>query len=160
MSTTSETIRLPLWRTLAEQMLSAEIHYGDRFTIEFFEEGLRAKRDTMEFGIGVSMVRQVLEQSGFSLTQRGQDGEGLLIRSAKENEAMMHAFDRGATKSFRRAVSLGSATDRTQLNADELRRHEARLEHISVKAVLLQRSGQVAKIIAAHKPKLLETKNT
>lgn len=147
--------KLPLWRSLAVKMIRDGVDYGSSYSTTFFEDGLREKRDSMGFAWGVHEIRKVLEKHGFYLTARGQKGEQFVILPAEANADVMHAYARKAADALRRGVILGTQTPLSILKAEDRRRHEAMLEKLATKAVLLRRSDQISKVVKLTHSELL-----
>lgn len=147
--------RLPLWKNLYEELMAAGVKHGDTFPTELFEQKLRAKRDSIGFSIAVSDLRRALERHGMHISSRGQMGAQYVIIPAVANCDVMQSYARRAADALKRGVILGTATPLTSLSPDDRRRHESTLEKIAMKAALIQRSSQVARVVNTHKPKLI-----
>ena len=65
-----KTLRLPLWRNCLEEMIANGVDHGSLYSAEYFEESLKAKRDTMAFNLGLSEIRKRLEHRGLYLSGR------------------------------------------------------------------------------------------
>ena len=155
MNEENEIRRLPLWKNVVDKMRAEGIEFGKTYSAEYFEEGLSQKRDTMQFGLAVSEIRRELESNGFYLTGRGQKGDQFVILPAGDNMKIMQEYSRRALDSLKRGVILGTNTPLNALAIDDRRKHEAILERIAIRSVLMARSGQVAKAVAKNAPKLL-----
>ncbi len=149
-------VRLPLWRACADDMRVEGIEHGKVYPAEYFEQKLRTTRDTMEFGMAISEIRRDLESSGFYLSGRGQNGNQFVILPPENNQDVMRAYQRSALDSLKRGVILGTNTRLDLLPESERRKHEALLEKLAVRTVLMNRSQSVAKFIKKHSPELLK----
>lgn len=139
-----------------EQMRADGVHYGKTYPAEFFEGMLRCKRDAMEFGLAISEIRRELEKDGFYLSGRGQKGNQYVVLPPSGNVDVMAHYSRVASDALKRGVILGTNTRLDTLSAEERRKHENMLERMAIKAALVSRSAQVAKVIAKKNPKLLK----
>jgi len=151
----NELIKLPLWKNCLDEMRKQGIQYGQTFTAEFFEEHLKVKRDHMQFGLGVSEIRRSLERDGFYLSGRGQKGNQFVILPPSSNMDVMRGYAHKASDALARGVILGTNTRLDTLTPSERRKHESMLERMAIKAVLMARSEQSAKVIRKHNPELL-----
>lgn len=135
----TEVLRLPLWKNCYEEMLRNGVDYGLTYSAEFFEERLKSKRDSMEFGLDVSKIRAALLSHGFFLSGRGQKGEQFVILEASANSSVMENFQSQAIKALRSGVILGTNTRVDVLNAEERRKHESMLEKLAIRSALISR---------------------
>lgn len=154
----NETVRLPLWKNALDKMREEGITHGKTYEASWFEEHLKCERTDMRFGISVSEIRRELEKDGFYLSGRGQKGNQFVILPPESNADVMVAYQRAALDALKRGVILGTNTRLDSLKDSERRRHEALLQKMATKAILMQRSTQVANIIAQTNPKLLNGK--
>jgi hypothetical protein len=134
-----EVLRLPLWKNCYEEMLRNGVDYGVTYSAEFFEQRLKAKRDSMTFGLDVSKIRAALLSHGFFLSGRGQKGEQFVILDASANTSVMENFQTQAIKALRSGVILGTNTRVDVLTAEERRKHESMLEKLAVRSALISR---------------------
>ena len=134
-----EVLRLPLWKNCYEEMLRDGVEYGNTYTAEFFEERLKAKRDSMTFGLDISKIRAALLSHGVFLSGRGQKGEQFIIVDAAANTAVMENFQSQAIKALRSGVILGTNTRVDVLTAEERRRHESTLEKLAIRSTWISR---------------------
>ena len=134
-----EVVRLPLWKNCYEEMLREGVDYGATYPAEYFEERLKAKRDSMTFGLDISKIRASLLSHGFFLSGRGQKGEQFVIVDAAANTAVMENFQHQAIKALRSGVILGTNTRVDVLTAEERRRHESMLEKLAIRSALISR---------------------
>lgn len=139
-TTQVEVVRLPLWKACLEDMLSRGVDYGDTYATSYFEEKLKAKRNTMEFSLAISSIRTSLLEHGKYLSGRGQKGESFVVLNPEANASVMQTYQREAIKALKKGVILGTSTDMQLLTDDERRRHEATLERMSIRAALVCRS--------------------
>lgn len=149
-------VRLPLWRSTLEDLLREGINYGQTITAEWFEERLRTKRDSMQFGLGISEIRRELEKSGYYLSGRGQKGNQFVILPPASNADVMRAYSSAATDALKRGVILGTNTRLDTLDTDARRKHEAILERMAIKAALIGRASAVQRVVAKFRPELLK----
>lgn len=150
-----ELTKLPLWRNCLERMRADGVSFGKAYPADFFEAELKSTRDTLAFGIGISEIRRALEWDGFYLSGRGQKGSQYVILNAAANASVMQSYGSSAVDLLKRAVILGSNTSLETLTEGERRKHDAVLERTSIKAALLARASQIAKVLRQHKPELL-----
>lgn len=150
-----ELVRLPLWRACVDAMRAEGIEYGKTYPAEYFERHLRCKRDDMKFSLAISKVRRELEKSGFYLSGRGQKGNSFIILTSDSNQNVMQNYSSIALDALKRGVILGTNTRLDTLSAEARRRHEAVLEKMATRAILFQRSDQVADVLKKGKSKLL-----
>jgi hypothetical protein len=134
-----EVLRLPLWKNCYEEMLRDGVDYGHTYTAEYFEERLKAKRDSMTFGLDISKIRAALLSHGFFLSGRGQKGEQFVVVDASANTAVMENFQAQAIKALRSGVILGTNTRVDVLTAEERRKHESMLEKLAIRSALISR---------------------
>jgi len=152
----NEVIRLPLWKNALEEMRKEGITHGKTYDAAWLEERLKCSREDMRFGLAVSEIRRELEKDGFYLSGRGQKGNQFVILPPESNADVMLGYQRAAIDCLKRGVILGTNTRLDSLKDTDRRRHEALLERIATKAVLMQRSQQCARILGETSPKLLE----
>ena len=155
MNEMNSVVRLPLWKSCLEQMQIGGVEYGKVYAAEFFEEHLRTKRDTMQFGLAVSEIRKCLEEQGFYLSGRGGKGDQWVILEPSSNVDVCQCYSRAATDALKRGVILGTNTRLDTLSIEQRRRHENVLEKMAVKLALIRSSQKVYKAIQKHEPKLL-----
>jgi hypothetical protein len=134
-----EVLRLPLWKNCLDEMLHAGVEYGKTYTAEFFEERLKAQRDSMNFSLDISKIRAALLSHGFFLSGRGQKGEQFVIVDAAANTAVMENFQSQAIKALRAGVILGTNTRVDVLTTEERRRHESTLEKLAIRSTWISR---------------------
>lgn len=142
---TIDPLRLPLWRDCYEKMLKEGVDYGQTYSVEYFEDRLKEKRDTMSFGLSVSKVRMALLTHGFFLSGRGQKGEQFVIVDAAANTSVMENFQAQAVRALRNGVILGTNTRIDVLTEEERRKHEATLERLAVRSALISRKTPTLK---------------
>lgn len=143
-----EITRLPLWKACLDEMLAADaVHFGAIFKAEFFEVRLKCQRDSMQFGLGISEIRRALEFKGFYLSGRGQGGSQYVVLPPEENQRVAGCYERDASDSLKRAVTLLVHTDTKTLSDEQKRRHELRLEKIGIKAALISRWRALSKVL-------------
>lgn len=152
----NEIVRLPLWRNALEEMHRDGLQYGKTWKAAFFETHLRCNREDMKFGLAISEIRRELEKDGYYLSGRGQKGNQYVILPPESNSDVMLCYQSAATDALKRGVILGTATRLDTLGESDRRKHEATLERMAIKASLMNRSRQVAKIVMEKNPKLLE----
>lgn len=156
--TTTETVRLPIWKNALDEMRKLGIAYGQSYTAEFLEKHLRCARDDMKFGLSVSEIRRELEKDGFYLSGRGQNGAQFVILQPESNSDVMLGYQRAAIDALKRGVVLGTSTRLDTLSDSDRRRHEGLLEKMAMKAVLMQRAGKIADALNSTHPDLLKNK--
>jgi hypothetical protein len=148
-------VRLPLWKSALDDLVREGVYYGQTIKAEWFEDRLRTKREAMQFGIAISEIRRELEVSGYYLSGRGQKGNQFVILPPSSNADVMEHYSRAAADALKRGVILGTGTRLDTLSEDERRRHEGILERMALKAVLLQRSARIKKLVEQHQPTIL-----
>lgn len=147
--------RLPLWKECVKDMKAQGIAHGKIYDSGYFEEQLRCKRDCMAFALAIAEIRRALEEDGFYLSGRGQKGDSFVVVPPENNADVMQAYGRKAADALMRAVILGTNTRLDLLAPADRRRHEAILEKMAIKSILLQRSAQIAKALPDSAKKLL-----
>lgn len=151
------TRRLPLWKNAVDDLVSSAVTYGDTVSVEWFEAALSEKRDTLPFELGVSRVRRALEQRGLYLSGEGRKSSGVFtVLPANRNADVVESYGRQMVDVCRRAVALGSATDRKQLTGEEIRVIDAKVQRMATRLALIQRQKSIEKAVAKHAPKLLQ----
>lgn len=135
----TELHHLPLWQTTLAAMRKEGIRYGQTYSMEFFELGLGANRDSIGFGRAVSEIRRELEHDGFYLSARGQSGNGYVILYPEKASDIMLSYQAKAIDSLKRGVILGTNTKLETLTEAERRRHEAILARLAQRAALVGR---------------------
>lgn len=145
-SISPEAVRLPLWKSVYEEMLKS-CEYGTTYPAEFFEERLKVKRDTMRFGLDVSNIRRALEHHGFYLSGRGLNSNEFIIVPPESNADKMQSYQRQAIDALKRGVILGTNTRLDTLSDEQRRRHESVLQKIAMRAALVSR--RVPKLLPA-----------
>jgi hypothetical protein len=143
-----EALRLPLWKSCLEDMISGGVTYSDTFDTAYFENSLRCDRATMEFGIAMSKIRAGLLEYGLYLSGRGGHGEQYTIVDPAANMKVMEQYQREAIVALRKGVILGTNTDMKLLTPDEQRRHEAVLERMAIRSALMGRKTNELRAIA------------
>lgn len=151
-----EIVRLPLWKNALDEMRGDGITYGKVYEADFFEKHLRCTRDEMKFGLAVSEIRRELEKDGFYLSGRGQKGAQFIILMPESNSDVMAAYQRAALDSLKRGVILGTNTRLDSLSDSDRRKHEALLQKMATKCVLMQRAGKIAEALEKSAPALLK----
>lgn len=153
--TEPEVLRLPLWKNALEAMREDGIAYGKTYEADWLEKMLKCSREEMKFGLAISEIRRELEKDGYYLSGRGQKGNQFVVLPPESNADVMAGYQRAAVDALKRGVILGTNTRLDSLTDSDRKRHESLLERMATKAVLMQRSGAVAKIIHDTAPKLL-----
>lgn len=152
----NEIVRLPLWRNCVEKMIKEGVEHGKTYSAEFFEDQLKAPRDSMGFGLGISEIRRELEKQGYYLSGRGQGGNQFIILPPENNQDVMAHYQRMAADALKRGVILGTNTRLDLLPAEARKRHEGLLEKIAIRSVLMSRTQLVKKIVEKHDKQLLQ----
>jgi hypothetical protein len=149
--------KLPLWKSCVEFMFKEGVEYGKIYKTEFFEEwfSLDRVKDSMKFGLEITKIRKVLEQEGFYLSGRGQNGTQYVVIQPEHNVDVMRHYQRLAMDSLRRGTILGTTTKLDTLTDEERAKHENVLEKIATRQVLMSRADAVHKLVKRHQPKLL-----
>lgn len=147
--------RLPLWRNVAEH-IEQNHKPGDLIEAEWLMKRLRRESLTeMGFGIEVAQIRRYLETCGMYLSGHGFNGQKFALLLPKDNLRVMQAYNRAAMDKLSRSVTLGNATDRGQLTAEEAQRHESYLSKCAARLALLSRRNPEKILVATSKPKAL-----
>lgn len=155
MKTQNDVVRLPLWKACLDDMREEVVEYSKVYSAEFFEEKLKAPRDSMQFSLGISKIRHELKNDGFYLSGRGQKGNSFVILPPESNADVMRSYSRAASQALSNGVILGTNTRLDSLTPSQRKKHESLLEKMAVKAVLMQRSKQVFAVVTKVEPKLL-----
>lgn len=153
---TAKLVRLPLWKSCLEDMLSAGVAHGNTYSAEFFEDKLKCARTDMRFGLAVSEIRRGLEVHGYYLSGRGLKGDSFIILEPAANQDVMRSYSSAALDALKRGVILGTNTRLDLLSDDDRRRHESILEKMAIRLVLMKRTKTIASSIKNAKPNLLE----
>ena len=153
----NEPIRLPLWKGCVETMRQSGVTYGSTYEASYFEERLKCKRDTMEFGLAMSEIRRALEGDGFYLSGRGQKGDAFIVLMPEANADVMLTYQRAAINALKRGVILGTNTRLDTLDSEARARHESILEKLAMRAVLMNRSSAIYKHVKANAANLLDS---
>lgn len=143
-----EVLRLPLWKNCYQNMIDAGLDYGATYSADFFEKELRCKRDTMKFGLDISLIRRALEYKGFYLSGRGLNAVEWIVMPPQNNASTMQGYQRKAIDALKRGVILGTNTRLDTLTVEERRKHESMLEKIATRAALISRRVPSTKQIA------------
>lgn len=152
----NELVKLPLWKNCLEVMLAEGVEHGKTYPSEFFEEHLKEKRETMQFGLAISAIRRELEKYGFYLSGRGQKGNQFIILPPENNADVMLSYQSAALDALKRGVILGTQTRLDSLGEADRRRHEKVLEKVAIRSVLMNRSRTVVKSLGEKAAKLLK----
>lgn len=111
MEENSNVVKLPLWRSCLEDMRQEGLNYGKTFTVEWIEGKLRSKKDSVQFGIAVSRIRQELEKDGYYLNGSGATKNGLYcLQQEAANLATMKRHNRRSRRYVMRQIRLGHGT--------------------------------------------------
>lgn len=153
----TEAVKLPLWKNCLENLRKEGVTHGKTYTAEFFEKELRCDRNSMQFGLAISEIRRELEKDGFYISGRGQKGNQFVILPPESNQDVMRSYGRAALDALKRGVVLGTNTRLDTLSVQDRRRHEATLEKMAVRLMMIRRQESVCKIVSKHSPKLLES---
>ena len=135
----SETLKLPLWKNVVEELVNDGITYGSTYETVFFETRLREKRETLAFGIGISQIRSALLERGLYLSGQGQKGHQFVVLEASANADVMRNLQSQAIVALRKGVILGTNTRVDILTIEERRKHESMLEKLAIRAALISR---------------------
>jgi len=152
-------LKLPLWKNCLDEMRIEGVVYGKTYTAEYFEEQLKSPRDSMAFGLGIAEIRRELEKDGFYISGRGQKGNQFVILPPASNSNVMRGYQRQALDAMKRGVILGTNTRLDLLSDDERKKHEALLEKMAVRTVLMNRSQSIVKVVRQAAPELLDGTN-
>ena len=137
-NSSGDAVRLPLWKNALDKMRESGIGYGVVFDAKFFEDELRAKRDEMQFGLGMSAIRRELEKDGYYITGRGQKGNQFVIVPPESNADVMNGYARQALDSLSRGFILGTGTRLDTLSKRDRDRHESLLAKMATRLALLK----------------------
>lgn len=152
----NEVVRLPLWKNALDEMRTSGISYGQTWESEWFEKQLRCERTEMKFGLLISEIRRELEKDGFYLSGRGQKGNQFVILPPESNADVMAGYQRAAIDSLKRGVILGTNTRLDSLSDADRAKHERMVQRMATKAVLMQRSAAVMKVLEETNPNVLK----
>jgi hypothetical protein len=151
-------LRLPLWKSLAEEMVDKGIQYGQTWPVSFFEAGLKQDRNSNEFVFGMLSLRSWLEvEHGYYLRSH-ENGELWSVPHAAEHETVARTFDHKVRRYAVRSINLRSATltnPDAKLTDEERERMEESLERASVRLVLISRTVSIARVLKKHAPGML-----
>lgn len=151
----NKVTKLPLWKTCAEQMLEEGIDYGKTYPYQFFEDRLKADRNSIQFSIAISKIRHALLRKGFYLSGVGAQKHGCFcIQQPNANKATMTRMAKIAQRSLARGVILGTNTPLEILQAGDRKKHEQILERLQLKYMFIRSPNRTARILGS-KLKLL-----
>ena len=156
-------VELPLWRSLAKQMIEDGITYGQTWPVEFFESGLRVKRDANEFKFAMMSLRAYIETEEGVYIQSSENGAVWTVPAARSHEDVASRMDNKVRRYSVRSINIRSATlasEKAELTPEERRKMEVNLEHASMRLILMSRAKSFANLAKQHAPKLLEKKST
>jgi len=152
--TMTEVLRLPLWKNVLDQLCFSGIDYGMEIKSAWLEDQLKCERESMEFQISVSKIRQELEKKGFYLNGRDCEGDFEIIRP-EDNVNVMQRYQSQALNLIRRSSVLGSATRMDLLDDAQRQKHETVLRTAQTRMVLMARTKSFVKLAEKHDPKLM-----
>jgi hypothetical protein len=135
----SDTRRLPLWKDLLDRMIEAGLEENKSWPIQFFVEGISAPENSVQLSMGIHEIRRALRRKGWVLTSRGSNGSQFYLTPRGENAGEMIRLQNLALNSLREGVILGTCTPLDALSDSERQRHEAVLEKLAKRAVLMGR---------------------
>lgn len=150
-----EVIRLPLWKSCLDDMLTEGVNYGSTYSAAFFEDKLKCLRDSMQFGLDISEIRRELEKQGMYISGRGQKGNQFVILPASSNARQMECYQSQAIDALKRGVILGTNTRLDLLSDIERRKHERVLERMAVRSALIKHTAKVVRVLHKHQPDAL-----
>jgi hypothetical protein len=113
---------------------------------------MKCSRTEMAFGLAIAEIRRGLERVGRYLAGRGQKGAQFVIAPANTNAGQMDSYQRQAFDKMKRAVILGTNTPREELNQEEQKALEGRLERIATRLALMGRRPVQPRIENGNKP--------
>ena len=152
----ADLVRLPLWRSCAEEMLAEGVEYGKTYSAEYFEQKLRCGRDEFKFGLAISEIRHMLETRGFYLSGRGLKGDSFVIIPPSDNLDQLKSYSKIAATAIKRGVILGTNTPLDLLTSEERRRHESFCQKLAMRLIFMRKTGQITKLIQKEAPGLLK----
>lgn len=134
--------KLPLWRALAEEMITNGVEHGKTYPAEYFEKGLSCLRTSLEYGFSISEIRKVLEDDGYYLSGMGQNGTAFVIVEPERHVDIAESRERQATILLFRAVKLLTATRHELLEPEDKQKLDSLLARVSIKAALVSRDNR------------------
>ena len=120
-------------------MIANGVDHGSLYSAEYFEESLKAKRDTMAFNLGLSEIRKRLEHRGLYLSGRGLGASEYIVIPPENNLAQGQSHARQAMTFLRRSWVLLTNTRLELLSAEQRARHERESEKAAKRMALLGR---------------------
>lgn len=150
--------RLPLWRSVAEKLITDGLAYGQRITAAELEEGLKEVRTSPAYAFAVMALRQYIEDETGLYLQSIENGNCFVVPSAPGHEQVAAMMDRKVRRYAVRSVNVRSATlmsPAAELTAQQRATMERNLEHASLRLVLMSRAASFADLAGKHHPKLL-----
>lgn len=159
----NKVVRLPLWRSCLEDMQADGLQYGKTFTVEWFEGKLRSPCKSVQFGIGLSHIRQELEKDGFYLNGSGVSKNGLyIVQQAQANVETMHKHNRRSRRYIMRQIRLGHGTLENTLasilTTGERKRIEQGTHRAELQLLFMRRSESVKKALGDQMQAIAGTK--
>lgn len=152
-----EAQRLPLWRNVLESMMPTT-GYGVVFSTEFMENGLKAKRGTVQFNGPFQLIREALLKHGFLLSWRGMKGTGCIVLPLDDTGYLkeLRAFRRKSARALGRGFVLGTNIPLSILSAENQRRHNGELERLSFLGMMHRRSERARQALIEQDPGILK----
>ena len=151
-------VKLPLWKTVAEQMIEEGISYGQTWPVEFFAERLREAPDSARFGRAMCSLRQHIERkTGYYMAQR-ENGKLFTVPLGANHEEVADMFGRKVKSYAFRHVHMLDSTLRNpaaQLSDAQRERMLGKSERAAIRLALITKTVTIAKVIHKHAPKLL-----
>ncbi|RPH38335.1 hypothetical protein EHM92_00190 [bacterium] len=148
--------KLPLWKSLVEDLITEGVEHGKVYDAARFEEALSCKRGTREFGLAVHEIKMELERHGFYLQGHAIREGSLTIIPPEKHISIAKASERRNQKNRRRAIALLGATDRELLPKKIKPFHEKILMRLQIKQLIEHRAGRIHGYLQKKAPKLLE----
>lgn len=132
---------LPIWKAWLEENAD-RIKFGATFTSEELVKFFGEPEDSLKFAMAIHDLRKALRRRGMNFTARGQFGKGYCIPQPNTNADEIQRMQRAAISAMREAHILGTSTPTNLLTDEERRLHDACVERIANRLVLMTRKDQ------------------
>lgn len=151
-----QAVKLPLWRSTLEKMRTIGLNYGMVFPTKFFEDNLKAVKGESRLNFGIMRINKKLIHEGFYLSSKGQKGNQYVIIPANSIHCVMDNWAHSAAQALKRGVILGTNTKTDTLSPEDKRRHDASLQSICMKRLLMGKSKQIQRMVESQQPVVLD----
>jgi hypothetical protein len=152
--------KLPLWKSLLEEIIESGVDYGKSYRATYFEQALSCDRDSREFGLAVHNIRVELEKLGYYLQGHVARDGSLVILPPEGNIKVAENVERKIRKNRQRAIGLLVSTKPQSLPFKFRRSHERLVLKMQIRQILENRAGTIHGYLRKKAPKLIEKNGT